>query len=343
LPEDRSRAIARDQRRHLVVLAFAAVSVAVVAWFAGGWATLLGPGVLALLIGTALRTAGVMNSETDRPAASIGARILQISIVALGLSVNVVDVIAVARGSLPVMLGTLAVGLAGIWLIGRALAVRPAVRGMLTVGTSICGASAIAAVAPILEAEPTEISYAVSVIFMFNITAVIVFPTVGHLLGFSTQSFGTWAGTAVNDTSSVLAAGFAFGSGAATYAAVVKLSRTVMILPVTVGSAVLAGRGSGEGLANQAGRALRRALPWFIVAFLLASMANALGVIPSSGAKLSGTLAQLGTVLALATIGLGTDAREVRRAGPRPLLLGLAGWLLVASTSLALQAATGTL
>jgi len=324
-----------------VVLVPYALGVGIAAWLAGGVVPLLGPAVMALLLGTTVRTLGLLPAGLDRSAGSAGARLLQLSIVALGLSVNIAEVTTVARGSLPVMLGTLAVGLFGIWLLGRALDVGPTVRGLLAVGTSVCGASAIAAVAPVLGADALEISYAVSVIFLFNITAVMVFPAVGHLLGFSTATFAVWAGTAVNDTSSVLAAGFAFGAGAATYAAVVKLSRTVMILPITVGMALLVGGEPGNGWRDRARVALRRALPWFIVAFLAAAVANSAGLVPTSGAHAAADAARLGTILALAAIGLSTDVRAVRRAGHRPLLLGFFGWLLVATTSLALQALLG--
>jgi uncharacterized integral membrane protein (TIGR00698 family) len=304
---------------------------------AGSVLPLLGPAVFALLLGIVARNAlPVVSGTID--VAKVGTRILQLTIVLLGLSVNVVDVLTVARDSLPVMLGTLAVGLLSISLIGRRIGVDARIRTLIAVGTSICGASAIAAVAPAVSASAAEISYAVSVIFLYNIVAVVVFPVLGHALGFSAQSFGLWAGTAVNDTSSVLAAGFAFGAGAATIAAVVKLSRTLMILPVTLLVAVTAG-GSQDARAGGVRRTVARALPWFMVAFLLATAVNGLGFMPEEAVGGIGSLASLGTVLALSAIGLSTDLRLVRRTGPRPLLLGLVGWLAVAGTSLRLQAA----
>jgi uncharacterized integral membrane protein (TIGR00698 family) len=305
--------------------------------------TLLGPAVVALLIGALLRTMAPIPASLTDHAPVLGARLLQVSIVLLGFSVNVGEVLSVAATSLPVMLGTLAAGLAGIWLISRWLNVDRTVGTLLAVGTSICGASAIAAVAPVVGAAGPEIAYAVSVVFVFNVTAVIAFPVIAHALAFSPNTFAVWAGTAVNDTSSVLAAGFAFGAGTATYAAVVKLSRTLMILPVTVGLALIVGRHGEEGLVTRAATALRRALPWFIVAFVGASLINAVGLVPTAGAHAAATFAQLGTILALATIGIATDLRGFLRAGHRPLLLGLLGWILVAGTSLALQATTGLL
>jgi len=335
------RTTRRQIDRRVPLLAAAAI-VAVVAWLAGGALPLLGPAVIALLLGATIRVLGPLDPSMTAVAPALGARLLQVSIVLLGLSVNVADVLSVAWTSLPVMLGTLGVGLVGIWLMGRWLGVDAPLRGLLTVGTSICGASAIAALAPVVGAGSAEIAYAVSVVFLFNVSAVVAFPVIAHALNLSGDSFAVWAGTAINDTSSVLAAGFAFGSGTAAYAAVVKLSRTLMILPVTIGAAMLLPDGD-KGLAARGRAAFRRALPWFIVAFLGGSLLNGVGLVPHDAARAAGNLAQLGTVLALATIGLGTDIRAFRRAGPRPLVLGLAGWCLVAVTSLALQAATGLL
>ncbi len=317
--------------------------VSLAAWALGTVLPVLGPAVLALLVGALVRAVAPVDEAVVAPSSTVGTRLLQISIVALGLSVDSGEVLRVAGTSLPVMLGTLAIGMLGITLIGRALGVAMPVRGLLTVGTSICGASAIAAIAPVLEATSGEIAYAVSVIFVFNITAVVTFPTIAHALGFAPQSFAIWAGTAVNDTSSVLAAAFAFGAGTAAYAAVVKLSRTLMILPVAVGTAVMSARGGEQDLGVRARVALRRALPWFIVAFLAASLLNTVGLVPGPLAHAAATVAQIGTVLALASVGLGTHLDHFRQAGPRPLLLGLAGWILIAVTSLALQAATGLL
>ena len=331
--------MAIDRRLRLLPIA---AGVAVLAWFLGGALPLLGPAVVALLLGVVVRSIAPIDPRLTAVAPALGARLLQTSIVLLGLSVNVADVLAVARTSLPVMLGTLGVGLVGIWVLGRSLGVPSSVRALVTVGTSICGASAIAALAPVVGAESTEIAYAVSVVFVFNAAAVVAFPLIAHTFGMAADTFAVWAGTAINDTSSVLAAGFAFGAGTAVYAAVVKLSRTLMILPVTVGAAMLLHEGEA-GLVARARTAFRRALPWFIVAFLGGSLLNGAGLVPNDASRAAGTLAQLGTVLALSAIGLGTDIRAFRRAGPRPLLLGLAGWCLVAVTSLALQAATGLL
>ena len=335
-----ARSPRRDPR---LALALLVLLVSLAAWLLGTALPVLGPAVLALLVGALVRAVAPIDAAVVRPSSTVGTRLLQISIVALGLSVDAGEVLRVAGTSLPVMLGTLAIGLAAITLLGRALGVTMPVRGLLTVGTSICGASAIAAIAPVLGATSAEIGYSVSVIFVFNVTAVVIFPAVAHAAGFAPQTFAIWAGTAVNDTSSVMAAAFAFGAGTAAYAAVVKLSRTLMILPVTVVTAILSARGGETDVRTRAALALRRALPWFIVAFLGASLINTAGLVPAEVAHGAATVAQIGTVLALASVGLGTHLDHFRQAGPRPLLLGLAGWVLIAVTSIALQTATGLL
>lgn len=326
-----------------LALAALVVLVALAAWLLGSVLPVLGPAVMALLAGAVVRAVAPVNDAIVDPAPALGTRLLQLSIISLGLSVDAGEVLRVAGTSLPVMLGTLAIGLVGITLLGRLIAVPMPVRGLLTVGTAICGASAIAAVAPVIGATGAEIAYAVSVIFVFNVTAVVAFPAIAHAAGFAPQSFAIWAGTAVNDTSSVLAAAFAFGAGTAAYAAVVKLSRTLMILPITVGTAIVSARDGEADVRSRARQALKRALPWFIVAFLVASLLNTSGLVPDWLAHGAATTAQIGTVLALASVGLGTHLDRFRRAGPRPLLLGLAGWILIAVTSLLLQAATGLL
>lgn len=245
-----------------------------------------------------------------------------------------------AGNSLVVMLGTLTVGMFGIWQIGKRLGVEQRSRSLIAVGTSICGVSAIAAAAPVVEATTADISNAVAVVVIFNIIAVVIFPIVAHVAGFSPHTFGVWAGTAINDTSSVLAAGHAFGSGAATFAAVVKLSRVVMILPVTFAMALVYQRGS-ETTGQVARRPLttvRNALPWFVIGFVMLSLGRSLGLWSQKVATDDfGKVAGYGVVLALATIGLSTDLHDVFRTGRRGLLLGGAGWVLLATTSLALQ------
>jgi uncharacterized integral membrane protein (TIGR00698 family) len=244
------------------------------------------------------------------------------------------------------MLGTLAVCLLAAYLLGRRMSIGRDLRTLIGVGTGICGASAIAAVSPVIRAKSNDIAYAISTIFLFNVAAVLLFPPVGHLLGMSQDAFGLFAGTAVNDTSSVVAAATSYGSEAGNHAVVVKLTRTLMIIPICLGLAAVAGR-TGCGPDPAAGRGPKpllravRLVPWFLIGFLIVAGANSIGLIPDASHHALQVTSVFLITMALAGIGLSTDFPGLRRAGHRPLLLGFALWVVVALTSLTLQWATG--
>jgi uncharacterized integral membrane protein (TIGR00698 family) len=251
--------------------------------------------------------------------------VLRFSIVLLGAQLSLGEVASVGVTSLPVMLGTLAVCLLLAWLVGRRLGIPGDLRTLIGVGTGICGASAIAAVTPALRARSSDVAYAISTIFFFNVAAVLVFPPLGHLIGLDQRAFGLFAGTAVNDTSAVVAAAASYGPVAAQHAVVVKLVRTLMIIPVTL-------------VLSKGGKAPK---PWFLGAFLLVAAAHTVGLVPDGLQPLLHRLALLCIAVALAAVGLSTDVAALRRAGPRPLLLGLILWVAVSATSLGLQRLTG--
>jgi uncharacterized integral membrane protein (TIGR00698 family) len=226
-------------------------------------------------------------------------------------------------------------------LLGRLLGVRGDTQTLIGVGTGICGASAIAATSAVIKPRQADVAYAVGTIFTFNIAAVLLFPPLGHLLGMSPHAFGLWAGTAINDTSSVVAASFAYGGDAGTFGVVVKLTRTLTLIPVVIVLAVLAARRSATG--QEVRLPWRKIVPVFLLGFLAAATLATVGVIPSSWhAPLSAVGAFLITT-ALAGIGLSLRLSDMRAAGARPLLLGGLLWVAVAGSGLGLQAITGTL
>lgn len=281
--------------------------------------------------------------------------VLQLSIVVLGTGLSLQQVLRVGGSSLPVMLGSLSVALAGAWLFGRLLGVRGNTQILIGVGTGICGASAIAATTSVIKAKQTEVAYAIGTIFTFNIAAVLLFPPVGHLIGMSPHAFGLWAGTAINDTSSVVAASFAYGGGAGSYGIVVKLTRTLMLIPIVIGLAAWTARREARAAAESRGEAdarsrfTLRAMPWrkivplFLIGFLAAATLDSLGAIPAGWHSPLSTLGTFLITVALAGIGLSLRPADMRRAGHRPLLLGALLWAAVALSSLAIQALTGTL
>ena len=284
-------------------------------------------------------------AERLRPGFATAARkVLQASIVVLGTQLPLSEVLRVGTGSLPVMLGTLAVGLGGAWFVGRLLGVHPEARLLIGVGTGICGASAIAAVTSVVKASEARVAYAMGTIFTFNIVAVLLYPSLGHVLGLSQQAFGLWSGTAVNDTSSVVAAAYTYGTSAGTYAVVVKLTRSLMIVPICVVLQVWLARGRRTTRpGNHDGGTAWRVFPLFIVGFLAASAIATAGAIPGSWHPALSAAGTFMITTSLTGIGLSLNPSQIRDAGPRPLVLGAALWAGVGATSLGLQALTGRL
>ncbi|KAA9149145.1 putative sulfate exporter family transporter [Amycolatopsis acidicola] len=327
-----------------------AVAVAAVATAAGKLVPLVGGPVFGIVLGAgAGALVPALRAERLTAGYAVAAKpVLQLSIVVLGTGLSLRQVVEVGGSSLPVMLGTLAVALGGAWLLGRVLGVRGDTQTLIGVGTGICGASAIAATSAVIKPRQAEIAYAVGTIFTFNIAAVLLFPPLGHLLGMSPHSFGLWAGTAINDTSSVVAASFAYGGDAGSYGIVVKLTRTLTLIPIVIVLAILAARREARHSADGGGFQLRH-MPWrkivplFLIGFLAASALDTAGVIPESW---HAPLSEVGTFLittALAGIGLSLRFKDMRAAGHRPLLMGAILWVAVAASSLGLQALTGTL
>jgi uncharacterized integral membrane protein (TIGR00698 family) len=348
--QDHSPWVARVAPGLLLALLVAAAATAL-----GKLVPIVGGPVLGILLG-ALAAAVLPGLRAERWAPGYGVAskpVLQLSIVVLGTGLSLQQVLHVGGQSLPVMLGTLTVALGGAWLLGRWLGVRGDTQILIGVGTGICGASAIAATTAVIKAKQAQVAYAIGTIFTFNIAAVLLFPPIGHLLGMSPHSFGLWAGTAINDTSSVVAAAYAYGGDAGSYGIVVKLTRTLMLIPIVIVLAILTARKQARADADRDGGAATpfslRAMPWrkivplFLIGFIVAATLDTVGVIPPSWHP---ALSELGTFLittALAGIGLSLRLGDMRKAGARPLLLGALLWVAVAASSLGLQALTGTL
>lgn len=326
-----------------------ALAVAGVATFAGRLAPVVGGPVFAILLG--IIVAAVipgLRSPRLKPGLAVASKpVLQLSIVVLGTGLSLRQVLTVSGQSLPVMLGTLAVALGGAWLLGRWLNVRGDTQTLIGVGTGICGASAIAATTAVIKAKDSDVAYAIGTIFTFNIIAVLVFPPVGHLLGMDPQAFGLWAGTAINDTSSVVAAGFAYDPVAGAHGIVVKLTRTLTLIPIVSLLAIRTARREAANHADQTGTPTgfpwRKLVPAFLIGFIAATALQSLGLIPESWQPALSTLGTFLITTALAGIGLSLQLSDMRKAGHRPLLMGALLWIAVAASSLGLQALTGTL
>jgi len=315
------------------------IAIAIVALTLGTKVPLIGAPLIAIAIGVILtnglreqlRISSLRIGEVSKYA-------LRGGIVVLGGSLNIGDIARTGWDSMPLLLVTIAAGLICALGVGRLLGIDWRMRCLIGMGTTICGASAIAALAPVIRAKAEEIAYAVTVIFFFNMVAVFLFPALGHLMGLSDAGFGLWAGTAVNDTSAVVAAGFAYSQTAGTAATIVKLTRTTLIIPLVIGFGLSMpwldpdSKGKGASL----GRRVYEAIPMFIVLFLAAAVLNTVGAF-GHYAPLIQVAGRWVLVVALAAVGLQGHWRAFVGAGIKPLLLGFLTWMAVAGTSLAIQ------
>ncbi|MFT0848171.1 putative sulfate exporter family transporter [Actinomycetaceae bacterium L2_0104] len=321
-----------------------AAAIAAVATLIGHQFPILGSAMPAIVIGVAFAILG-RKPESLTPGLRFASKmVLQIAVVILGTQLSLRQVAEVGAESFPIMISTLTVCLLAAWLLGKAMRIDSDLNVLIGVGTAICGASAIAAVSPVVKARNEAIAYAVSTIFLFNVMAVVIFPPLGRLLGLTQHEFGLFAGTAVNDTSSVVATAGIYGSAALGFAVVVKLVRTLMIIPISLGLAVMEARKEadreGETADSAGGRAgisvagALKLIPWFLIGFLLASVLRSVGVVPDAAQAPLASVAMFFIATAMAAIGLSTDVAGFRKAGIRPLLLGGLLWIIVTATAL---------
>ncbi len=308
------------------------LGLAALAFALGRALPLVGGAVLGIVLGLLVRNALAPSPSTAPGIRFTGKYLLQAAVILLGFGLDLRVVVHTGLSSLAVTLVTLSVAFLTAWALARLLRVHHVLGTLIGVGTAICGGSAIAAVAPILRPDEHDTALAMSTIFLFNLLAVLLFPPLGHLLGLSDAGFGLWAGTAINDTSSVVAAGYHYSHAAGDIATVVKLARATLIIPICL---ALAGWQLWRAHGRDGGRPdLRGIVPWFILGFLAASALRSAG-------PLLGPLhlaAEFLIVLALTAIGLSADLRRMAATGARPLLLGLGTWFAVAASSLLVQA-----
>lgn len=268
-------------------------------------------------------------------------KLLQYSIILLGFDMNLYHVIAAGKQTILLMVFTLLATCLTAWLVGKQLRLEWKTTTLVGVGTAICGGSAIAATAPVIGANEEQIAHSISTIFLFNVIAAFLFPFLGHLLGMSDYSFGLWAGTAINDTSSVVAAGYTYSDIAGDLAVIVKLARTLMIVPITIVLAIIMSKKSRhdqkEEKESRNGYSLVRIFPWFIVGFVLASIINTFVALP---AGFGSALAQCGKfviTMAMVAIGLNTNVVKLVKSGGKSITLGFICWLILAVTSIVVQ------
>ncbi len=327
------------------------LAIAVPSWFLGKAFPLVGGAVIAILAGMVVTLVWKWRDPVDSGIKFVSKKVLQWAVVLLGFGMDLNVVIHTGRQSLPIILCTITVSLVVAFVLSRAMNIPGKIATLVGVGSSICGGSAIAATAPVIDADENEVAQAISVIFFFNVLAALIFPTLGQLIGFDTASgeaFGIFAGTAVNDTSSVTATAATWDSmwhlGTQTLdkAVTVKLTRTLAIIPITLVLAFVRThkeRGNGEAKIQ-----MSKIFPFFILFFIAASVITTVSVSNGISASVFNPLKELSKfmiVLAMAAIGLNTNIVKLVKSGGKPIALGACCWIAITAVSLALQFAMG--
>lgn len=329
------------------------LALAIPGWLLGCAFPVVGGPVFAILLGM-LAALVLQNKAPFRAGiAFTSKKVLQYAVILLGFGLNLSQIAQVGSKSLPIICSTITTSLVIAFAISRWLKMPCNISVLVGVGSSICGGSAIAATAPVIGADDDEIAQSISVIFLFNILAALFFPTLGGALGMSNEGFGLFAGTAINDTSSVTAAAATWdtlhGTGGTVleYATIVKLTRTLAIIPITLALAFWrtwqARRG---GSASTGTFDIKKIFPFFILFFVLASVITTVCTMAGVDAAVFHPLKELSKffiVLAMAAIGLNTDLVKLIKTGGKPIFMGVCCWAGITGVSLGMQHLMGLL
>ena len=326
------------------------LAIAVPSWLLGKLVPVIGGPVISVLLGMVIALLWTPG-ETFKPGVGFTSKkVLQAAVVLLGFGLNLNVVLQTGKQSLPIIVCTIATSLVVAFVLHKLLHIDGNISTLIGVGSSICGGSAIAATAPVIHADDDEVAQAISVIFFFNVLAALLFPLLGQAIGFDTTSgeaFGIFAGTAVNDTSSVTAAASTWdsmwnlGSQTLDKAVTVKLTRTLAIIPITLVLSLLQVRKAGKA---QGGFKLKNAFPMFILWFICASVVTTICTSLGVPATLFSPLKELSKfliIMAMAAIGLNSNIVKLVKSGGKPLLLGACCWAGITAVSLLMQHVMG--
>ena len=330
--------------------------IAVPSWLLGKIFPVIGGPVIAILAGMIVTLFIKDKTSYAKGIAFTSKKILQWAVILLGFGMNLGAVLSTGAQSLPIIIATISTSLIVAAVLCRLLHMPSKISTLVGVGSSICGGSAVAATAPVIDADDEEVAQAISVIFFFNVLAALIFPVLGGLIGFDTTSgeaFGIFAGTAVNDTSSVTACAstwdsmYGLGSETLDKAVTVKLTRTLAIIPITLVLSLMQARKArltADSEVSSSGFSFKKTFPLFIVYFILASVittvAGAFGV-PSAVFKPLKELSKFFIVLAMSAIGLNTNIVKLVKTGGKPLFMGFCCWLGISCVSLLMQHVMG--
>ncbi len=285
---------------------------------------IIGPSVIAMFIGIIVRATFFNRQLFQEGVQFTSKRVLKLAIILLGASLNFSIVLEVGGQTVAVLVFTLLTAFLGGYILGKLFKVNWKLSGLISAGTAICGGSAIASVAPVIEADDGDVSYAMSLVFLVDLFLVVLYPLIGRMMSLSDSFFGYWAGTSINDTSSVVAASFSFSEAAGEIATLVKLTRTLAIIPTVLIFSSIYIYKQRSHVGNKAEKVKVSSLvPWFIVFFVLMAVLQTIGFIPQSVADIMRSISRFLMVTALASIGLKTDVKALMKTGIKPLLLGV--------------------
>src|SRR5476649_767893 len=308
----------------------AAVAViAVGARFVTSFAHLVPDVVIALLAGIILNNAFRLPAALRPGIAFVLRYVLRAAIIAFGAGLSLRAVAATGTSTLLLVIVIVCTSFALGLVLARVCKLSSAIGLLIGAGTAICGGSAILAIGPMIKAKDEEIAYALTTIFTFNIIALLVYPPLGHALALTATSFGSWAGTAINDTSVVVATGYLYSNDAGNVATIVKLTRRILLVPLAIGVGLFVARGTSLSR-------LGRTIPWFVVGFVVMAALNSAGVFSPAIARDITTVGGFLIVMVLAAVGLNVDVKKLAKMGAKPLVVGLALAAIMSCCSLAL-------
>ncbi|MBF9015839.1 MULTISPECIES: YeiH family protein [unclassified Oceanispirochaeta] len=318
------------------------VGIALISTFLGHTIHFLGSAVIAMFIGMIIRSFFSLPDKIKPGLTFTSKKLLKTAIIFLGGTLSFNQLLSAGTASLQVMIFTLGASFFSAWLVGKYIFnLSFTRRNLIALGTGICGGSAIAALAPVLEADDEDVAYAVSGTFLFDIIMVLLFPLMGQALEMSNLGYGIWSGTAVNDTSSVVAASYAYSREAGDIAVIVKMARTTMLIPIALmlqGIMAIRKRKTSESVASIS---IAKMIPWFILLFVLMTGLNSLLVFSSDFQRILKSTSAFIITMSLGAIGLNTDIRSLLKAGRPSLILGGIVSLVVVIVSLLVQMALG--
>lgn len=324
--------------------------IAIPSWFLGKQFEIIGGAVIAMIIGMVITLFWKDKGSFEAGIKFTSKKILQWAVILLGFGLNLGVVYKTSMQSLPIIVCTIATSLIIAFALHKFFHIPGNISTLIGCGSSICGGSAVAATASVIDADDEEVAQAISVIFFFNVLAAILFPSLGSILGFSTTSgeaFGVFVGTAVNDTSSVTAAAATWdsmwGLGTATLdkAVTVKLTRTLAIIPITLVLAYVRTKRDGkEGKKVNLKSIFPSFILYFIGASLITTLAVGVGVQTDFFAPFK-EVSKFFIVMAMNAIGLNTDIVKIVKTGGKPIVMGASCWIGITIVSLILQRVMG--